>query len=88
MAGKAACWQADHTPDARGWTVGLADPLRPERRLAEIHLRDRALATSGASHQFFRSQGKRYGHILDPRDGMAGRRSIFVDRAGAFGGRG
>ncbi|HEY1601318.1 MAG TPA: FAD:protein FMN transferase [Pirellulales bacterium] len=52
-----------------GWSVGLRDPLRPERRLAEIRLRDRALATSGATHQFFRHQGKRYGHILDPRTG-------------------
>jgi thiamine biosynthesis lipoprotein len=52
-----------------GWIVGLSDPVRPERRLAEIRLRDRALATSGASHQFFRAGGKRYGHILDPRTG-------------------
>ncbi|HEY4308009.1 MAG TPA: FAD:protein FMN transferase [Pirellulales bacterium] len=52
-----------------GWIVGLSDPLRPERRLAEICLRDRALATSGASNQFFRAGGKRYGHILDPRTG-------------------
>ncbi len=55
--------------DAGGWLVGIANPLRPEQRLAEVVLRDRALATSGASHQFFRSQGKRYGHILDPRTG-------------------
>jgi thiamine biosynthesis lipoprotein len=55
--------------EAAGWTVGLVDPLRQERRLAEIYLRNRALATSGASHQFFRHEGKRYGHILDPRSG-------------------
>lgn len=54
---------------AGGWTVGLRDPLRPDRRLAEVYLRDRALATSGATHQFFRHEGKRYGHILDPRTG-------------------
>jgi len=55
--------------DSGGWLVGLANPLRPEQRLAEIVVHDRALATSGASHQFFRSQGKRFGHILDPRTG-------------------
>ncbi len=53
----------------RGWSVGLRDPLRPERRLAEVYLHNRALATSGATHQFFRHEGKRYGHILDPRTG-------------------
>ncbi|MBI2826080.1 MAG: FAD:protein FMN transferase [Planctomycetia bacterium] len=52
-----------------GWSVGVGDPLRPAVRLAEVYLRDRALATSGASQQFFRHAGKRYGHILDPRTG-------------------
>jgi thiamine biosynthesis lipoprotein len=61
--------RGSHAGTGAGWIVGLGDPLRPDRRLAEIRLRDRALATSGASHQFFRSQGKRYGHILDPRTG-------------------
>lgn len=52
-----------------GWIVGLLDPLRPSRRLAEIRLHNRALGTSGAGIQFFRHAGKRYGHILDPRTG-------------------
>lgn len=53
----------------RGWVVGIRDPVRSDRRLAEVCLVDRALATSGSSVQFFRHQGKRYGHILDPRTG-------------------
>jgi thiamine biosynthesis lipoprotein len=56
-------------PDGGGWIVGLRHPLRPERRLAEIILRDRALGTSGSAAQSFYYQGKRYGHILDPRTG-------------------
>ena len=52
-----------------GWTIGVAHPLKPERRLAELWLRDRALATSGSTWQFFRSGGKRYSHIIDPRTG-------------------
>jgi len=52
-----------------GWVVGLRHPLRPDRRLAEIRLRDRALATSGSRAQSFVHQGRRYGHILDPRSG-------------------
>jgi FAD:protein FMN transferase len=56
-------------PQARGWEVGIRDPLLPSRRLAEIRLCDRALGTSGAQFQSFRHQGKRYGHILDPRTG-------------------
>jgi thiamine biosynthesis lipoprotein len=53
-----------------GWLVSLGHPLRPERTLAEIRLRDRALGTSGSGTQFFRHRGKRYGHILDPRTGL------------------
>ncbi len=52
-----------------GWTVGLRHPLRSDRRLAEVRLQDRALATSGSGTQHFYSQGRRYGHILDPRTG-------------------
>lgn len=52
-----------------GWTIGIQHPIRRGERVAQIRLRDRALATSGASMQFFRHQGKRYGHILDPRTG-------------------
>jgi FAD:protein FMN transferase len=53
----------------RGWSVGVRDPLHPDRRLGEITLKDRALATSGSGTQFFIHDGRRYGHILDPRSG-------------------
>jgi thiamine biosynthesis lipoprotein len=52
-----------------GWSVALADPFRPGRTLLAVLLRDRALGTSGAAHQFFVAGGRRYGHILDPRTG-------------------
>jgi FAD:protein FMN transferase len=57
------------TTDTGGWIVDLRHPLRPERSIVEIRLRDRALGTSGAGTQFFRHGGRRYGHILDPRTG-------------------
>jgi thiamine biosynthesis lipoprotein len=58
--------RADGRP---GWTVALRHPLKPQVRLAEIELSDQALGTSGSGTQFFHYQGKRYGHILDPRTG-------------------
>ncbi|MEK6269884.1 MAG: FAD:protein FMN transferase [Planctomycetales bacterium] len=51
------------------WRVGLVHPLRPTERLAEILLADRSLSTSGSQSQSFHYQGRRYGHILDPRTG-------------------
>jgi thiamine biosynthesis lipoprotein len=62
----------DRDPDPaalRGWTVALRHPLRYEQHLAEIQLRDRAIGTSGSGTQFFYHQGRRYGHVLDPRTG-------------------
>jgi FAD:protein FMN transferase len=54
----------------KGWTVGVRDPLRLDGRLGQLRLADRALGTSGAQFQSFRHQGRRYGHILDPRTGQ------------------
>ena len=53
-----------------GWTVAVRHPLRPEKRLLEIRLEDRALGTSGSGTQCFTHRGRRYGHILDPRTGQ------------------
>ena len=58
------------TRDAgRGWEVGVRHPIRPDRRLSEMQLCDRSLATSGSWAQSFVYQGRRYGHVLDPRTG-------------------
>jgi FAD:protein FMN transferase len=57
-----------------GWTVGVRHPVDKARRLAVARLRDAALSTSGSEEQFFEFDGKRYGHIIDPRTGWpAGR---------------
>jgi thiamine biosynthesis lipoprotein len=53
----------------RGWSIALRHPLRPEVRLAEFWLVNQALGTSGSGTQFFHYQGKRYGHVIDPRTG-------------------
>lgn len=53
-----------------GWRIGVRHPLRPGQSMAEITVRDRAVATSGAGQQFFYHEGHRYGHILDPRTGQ------------------
>jgi thiamine biosynthesis lipoprotein len=37
--------------------------------MARVWLRDSALGTSGAGEQFVVVDGRRYGHVLDPRTG-------------------
>jgi len=52
-----------------GWPIGLSHPVLPEIRLATFHLKDQALGTSGSGRQGFFHEGKRFGHIIDPRTG-------------------
>ncbi len=52
-----------------GWEVGVPHPLRPDRRIGTVHLKNESLGTSGAAFQAFFHQGKKYGHVLDPRTG-------------------
>jgi thiamine biosynthesis lipoprotein len=52
-----------------GWTVGIRHPWQPDRRLALVHLRNRALGTSAATFQHLEYNGRKLGHILDPRTG-------------------
>ena len=60
---------ADTGEYGAGWPIGLSHPVLPEVRLAHFNLKDRALGTSGSGRQGFFHQGKRYGHIIDPRSG-------------------
>jgi thiamine biosynthesis lipoprotein len=55
--------------DERGWPVTIRHPWDPEGRLALLRLRDRALGTSAATHQYLDYRGKKLGHVLDPRSG-------------------
>jgi thiamine biosynthesis lipoprotein len=44
--------------------------VNSERRIGELRLKDRALGTSGSGTQFFMHEGRRYGHLIDPRSGQ------------------
>ena len=67
-------------PDGRPWSIGIQDPRDPDGVIASIPISSGALATSGDYERFFEIDGRRYCHILDPRDGMPVRywRSVSV----------
>jgi thiamine biosynthesis lipoprotein len=56
-------------PGQQSWLVGLEHPWKPETKLANISLCDRAMATSASTYKHLVHQGKKLGHILDPRTG-------------------
>jgi len=53
-----------------GWKIGIAHPFRPGQRLRELALENVAVSTSGSQKQFFRHEGRRYSHLIDPRSGQ------------------
>ena len=61
-----------------GWSVGVRHPKYLDRRLALLRLRDCAMSTSGSEEQYFLHEGKRYGHIIDPRTGQPAERVAGV----------
>jgi thiamine biosynthesis lipoprotein len=52
------------------WSIGIQHPRDPEKIIARISLSDTAVATSGDYEKFFIHQGKRYHHILNPKNGF------------------
>ena len=52
----------------RGWPIDIVSPRRVGA-IARVWLRDAALGTSGAGTQFAVVDGRRYGHVIDPRTG-------------------
>jgi thiamine biosynthesis lipoprotein len=55
--------------NVRGWPVALRHPAGDGRTLGVVYLNHQGLGTSAATYQHFEYEGKRYGHVLDPRTG-------------------
>ncbi|MGD0641471.1 MAG: FAD:protein FMN transferase [Roseiarcus sp.] len=56
-------------PDGTSWRIGVRDPRDPESALATLFLARGGVATSGDYERFWEFDGRRYGHIFDPRTG-------------------
>ena len=56
-------------PDGAPWRIGIQHPRDPDRLVASLDVSEGALATSGDYERFFEHDGRRYCHVLDPRNG-------------------
>ena len=57
--------------DGSEWKIAIEKPTSEERKVQQvISLGDMAMATSGDYRNYFEENGKRYNHIIDPRNGM------------------
>jgi len=55
--------------DPRGWAVRLRHPTDSEADLGTVRLADCGLGTSAATFQYFDYNGRKLGHVIDPRTG-------------------
>lgn len=60
-------------PDGGGWPVAIAHPLRRSEPLLEVRMTSGSLSTSAGSERDLHVDGRRIGHILDPRTGYPAR---------------
>jgi thiamine biosynthesis lipoprotein len=56
-------------PEGGPWRLGLEDPRSPGRCWGGVGMTDEALCCSGHYQRHLVIDGKRYGHIVDPRTG-------------------
>ena len=51
------------------WNIAVRDPRRREGIIGVLEINDQGVASSGQYENYFEHQGRRYGHIIDPRTG-------------------
>ncbi len=61
-----------------GWRVSVRHPLKRDSDLLLLELKEVGMATSGLGEQYFETDGRRYGHILDPRRGVPAQHHLSV----------
>ncbi len=76
--GQSSVWAVGAPPGAPGWTLLARAPDGGFAGL--VTLRDRALSVSGSFGQWTEIEGRRYGHVIDPRTGwpLTHRRQALV----------
>jgi thiamine biosynthesis lipoprotein len=65
-------------PGKRMWTVGIKNPDAPDRVMGVVESGDTAVSTSADYYNFLVANGRKYGHILDPRTLAPATRALSV----------
>lgn len=92
--GTSAVYALGAPPDAEHWQVAIQKPVtsnnvpvennvadavsKEGNYLAVVEMRDEALSVSAPHGKWFMSEGRRYGHVIDPRTGYPTSRSVLA----------
>lgn len=81
--GQSSSWALGRPTDAPGWRLLARGP--DDDLLGVLTLEDQALSVSGSLGQWTEIEGRRYGHVIDPRSGqpLTRRRQALVVAADA-----
>lgn len=74
--GQSSIWAVGSPPDATGWRILVQQPNG--RPAGVITLSDQALSISASMGQSFEINGRRYGHVMDPRTGHPLQRDLLA----------
>lgn len=67
-SGDLTAWGSES--DGRPWTIGIADPDRPDFPFSYMEISGKAVATSGNYEKYIVIDGKKYSHTIDPNTGL------------------
>lgn len=69
-----------YQPTEKPWTIGIADPDKPQAAFSYIEISNKAVATSGNYEKYILIDGKKYSHTIDPKTGLpiSGIKSVTV----------
>ena len=59
-----------------GWWIDLVSPLLAGGPIARLRIRNAGVGTSGTGEQFVMADGRRYGHVIDPRTGWPAKGTV------------
>jgi thiamine biosynthesis lipoprotein len=86
--GTSTIYGLGHPPDQDFWEIALPDPTNPagdtapaagiSKNLVKIALKDAALSVSAVWGRCFEAEGKRFGHVIDPRTGLPAAHAILA----------
>jgi thiamine biosynthesis lipoprotein len=65
-------------PDGDAWVVGVEEARREDKALHRLALDDHGMTTSGNGRRYRTIEGRRFGHIIDPRSGWPVKNEVLT----------